>query len=317
MRTDNSPSCIEQIPSQISTSPAVIHKHLSQMPSGRANAFRKRISLFGLHLSPEIFLSHSLLPCTSEVHTITANNILARTMCGKSTTWENQTNDIAQIEDMPEFKTNDEIRRQNARLLAKEEGSNAAFARKIGREPTQVSRIIGKNWTTQIGEDLARHIEASFFKPKGWIDQDWAETNKVAEESAVYGAPQEIPVFHLRDIETGYDQPLFKMPCPVEHSPQTYAAKVHDNTMQATMGPSYPEGSIIFVDPERAAEAQNGDLVVFRLSESGVVGFKRLVDNETVRGLEPLNIRYPMVPQQDFEVIGLVIGCWIGSTAQP
>lgn len=133
----------------------------------------------------------------------------------------------------------------------------------------------------------------------------------VKEEAAQYSANTDVPVFNLRDIENGYDQPLFRMPCPVEHSHSTYAAKVHDNTMEASMGPSYPEGSIIFVDPERAAEAQNGDLVVFRLSESGVVGFKRLVDNETVRGLEPLNIRYPMVPQQDFEVIGLVIGCWI------
>jgi SOS-response transcriptional repressor LexA len=143
----------------------------------------------------------------------------------------------------------------------------------------------------------------------------------VSEDSAVYevirAGLKPVPVFTLRDIEDNRTTPLFSIPCPVEHSHNTYGAKVHDNTMQASMGASYPEGSIIFVDPERAAEAQNGDLVVFRLSESGVVGFKRLVDNETVRGLEPLNIRYPMVPQQDFEVIGLVIGCWVNPPQTP
>jgi len=135
--------------------------------------------------------------------------------------------------------------------------------------------------------------------------------SQVAESSTPYNRIEKRPVFKMKDLESEGATAAFKMTCPVAHSPETYGAIVPDNTMESTYGPSYPEGSIIFVDPERAEEARHGDLVVFRLSDSGVVGFKRLVDNDTGRGLEPLNIRYPLVPPQDFEIIGLVIGCWI------
>lgn len=99
------------------------------------------------------------------------------------------------------------------------------------------------------------------------------------------------------------------IPCPTEHSTSTYATRVKDNTMTAQYGRSYPEGSIIFVDPERANEAQNGDRVV-AVIEGEIVSFKQYGEADGQRYLQPINIQYPSITKP-FEIIGLVIGLWI------
>ncbi|WP_157760648.1 hypothetical protein [Hydrogenovibrio halophilus] len=63
-----------------------------------------------------------------------------------------------------------DIRRFNAQLLCEYSGTMAEFAHRIQRAQTQVSRLIGKNPTRNIGEKLARHIEASFQLPEHWLD---------------------------------------------------------------------------------------------------------------------------------------------------
>lgn len=65
-----------------------------------------------------------------------------------------------------------EIRRNNARQLARSEKRQKDFAAKINREETYVSKIIGENPTTNIGDTLARLIEKSYKKSEGWLDQD-------------------------------------------------------------------------------------------------------------------------------------------------
>jgi SOS-response transcriptional repressor LexA len=99
------------------------------------------------------------------------------------------------------------------------------------------------------------------------------------------------------------------IPCPTEHSASSYATRVKDNTMTAQYGRSYPEGSIIFVDPERASEAQNGDRVV-AIIEGEIVSFKQYGEADGQRYLQPINIQYPSITKP-FEIIGLVIGLWI------
>lgn len=66
--------------------------------------------------------------------------------------------------------TIEEIRLANARALAATEKTRAAFAAKIGVEPSRISQIIGKNPTKQIGTDTARRIELAYSKKKGWMD---------------------------------------------------------------------------------------------------------------------------------------------------
>lgn len=66
----------------------------------------------------------------------------------------------------------DQIRKSNARTLAEAAGSLSAFADKIDRAPTQISRIIGRNATKGIGNRMARHIEETLHLEHGWLDQD-------------------------------------------------------------------------------------------------------------------------------------------------
>lgn len=64
-----------------------------------------------------------------------------------------------------------DIRRFNAQLLSEYCGSMASFSERIGRAQTQVSRLMGKNPTRNIGDKLARHIESCFCLPAYWLDR--------------------------------------------------------------------------------------------------------------------------------------------------
>ena len=58
----------------------------------------------------------------------------------------------------------------NARRLMEEAGGPGAFARRIERDTSYVSQIIGPNPRKGIGDKLARAIETAFRKPEGWLD---------------------------------------------------------------------------------------------------------------------------------------------------
>jgi hypothetical protein len=67
--------------------------------------------------------------------------------------------------------TREEIRRQNARELARAAGGQTEFGRMVDMEGPQVSQIIGKNPIKNIGNSIAKRIEIAFSKPEGWLDQ--------------------------------------------------------------------------------------------------------------------------------------------------
>lgn len=66
------------------------------------------------------------------------------------------------------MKTVKEIRRDNARTLAKD--GPAEFARVIESTTQQVNQFMGPNPTRNIGDAIARRIEAAYRKPTGWLD---------------------------------------------------------------------------------------------------------------------------------------------------
>lgn len=88
-----------------------------------------------------------------------------------------------------------DVRRENARLLAKEVGGLAAFARRIGRADPYVSQVIGANPQRGIGHAMARHIEAAFGKPQGWLDAQHDESEPLSDTTVAFarwyqGLPQ-------------------------------------------------------------------------------------------------------------------------------
>lgn len=66
------------------------------------------------------------------------------------------------------MKTVKEIRLENARSLATE--GPAEFARRIESSTQQVNQVMGPSPTRNIGDKLARRIEAAFGHPEGWLD---------------------------------------------------------------------------------------------------------------------------------------------------
>jgi hypothetical protein len=63
-----------------------------------------------------------------------------------------------------------DVRRENARQLARECGGLSAFAKRIGRADPYVSQLIGVTPQRGIGHAMAKHIEEAFGKPPGWLD---------------------------------------------------------------------------------------------------------------------------------------------------
>lgn len=63
-----------------------------------------------------------------------------------------------------------EIRLANARTLASTMKKQADFGALLDMDASQVSQIIGRNPTKDIGNSIARRIEAAFNKPVGWMD---------------------------------------------------------------------------------------------------------------------------------------------------
>lgn len=223
----------------------------------------------------------------------------------------------------PSFKeailmnTISEIRLSNARNLAAEYNNLAEFSRIIDREPTQVSRFMGANPTKNIGDRIARHIESRCRKPKGWLDTDHSADHI---EVAFTATPNDYEKSILQSINTpliDWDQVICideahrstLIPCPTEHGPNTFATRVKDNTMTAQYGRSYPEGSIIFIDPDRAHEAQPGDRV-FAIIEGRIPSFKLYGEADGERYLQSINLQYPIITRE-FEIKGLVIGMWV------
>jgi SOS-response transcriptional repressor LexA len=79
--------------------------------------------------------------------------------------------------------------------------------------------------------------------------------------------------------------------------------------MTAQYGRSYPEGSIIYIDPDRAHEAKPGDRV-FAIIEGKIPSFKLYGEADGERYLQSINLQYPIITRQ-FEITGLVIGMWM------
>jgi SOS-response transcriptional repressor LexA len=82
------------------------------------------------------------------------------------------------------------------------------------------------------------------------------------------------------------------IPCPVKHSNKTFVLRVRGESMLNPYSrPSFHDGDLIFVDPDRRAE--NGSLVVVRLDNGKEAVFKKLVIEGEKQYLRALNPTWP------------------------
>jgi SOS-response transcriptional repressor LexA len=99
------------------------------------------------------------------------------------------------------------------------------------------------------------------------------------------------------------------LPCPSSHGPHSYALRVEGDSMTSSYGKSYPDGCIIFVDPDQRGGVASGERVIAKLNGDNKVTFKVFVQDAGRRFLKPLNPQYPMI-EEPFCILGKVIGNW-------
>ena len=84
-----------------------------------------------------------------------------------------------------------------------------------------------------------------------WVQAGaWCEVTEVREQAPSY-----------------HDSPTY-LPCPAPHGRSTFALRVKGDSMTAPYGRSYPDGCIIYVDPERRSPI-NGDRIVACMMDAG------------------------------------------------
>ena len=117
-------------------------------------------------------------------------------------------------------------------------------------------------------------------------------------------------VAEVREPAPDYHDSSTYLPCPAPHGRSTFALRVKGDSMTAPYGRSYPDGCIIYVDPERRSPV-NGDRIVACLMDAGdhEVAFKIYKHEDGRQWLAPLNTQHPPLFER-FTVLGTVIGKW-------
>ena len=96
---------------------------------------------------------------------------------------------------------------------------------------------------------------------------------------------------------------LEKVPVNVEVRRHTFALRVHGDSMESNSHNSFPEGSILIVEPDM--EAIEGDYVIAK-NAAGKTTFKQLVKESGMSYLKALNPSYPTEPLGSARIIGVV-----------
>lgn len=210
------------------------------------------------------------------------------------------------------------IRLTNLRALIKKAGGPTDAARKLDMEASQLSQIAGPNPVRNIGTALARRIEQAFHRPEGWLDVPHSQLplqqRSDRNVSPARELQREVPLISW--VQAGQWSELEDafQPGDAEKWVATYAKVskhafalriVGDSMTNPGGAPSFPEGTIIIVDPERAA--QPGKFVVVRQNVDTECTFKQLVSDAGKHFLKPLNPRYPLLEMLPDAVIAGVL----------
>ncbi len=98
--------------------------------------------------------------------------------------------------------------------------------------------------------------------------------------------------------------------CVPHHGAQTYALRIQGDSMTSPVGRSYPDGCIIYVDPDQRGCASTGDRIIAKVSGENMVTFKQLANDGTKPYLKPLNPQHQPI-FEEFRVLGKVIGMYV------
>jgi SOS-response transcriptional repressor LexA len=224
------------------------------------------------------------------------------------------------------YKAIGDIRYANALILLKMAGNQKSLVQITGRPQSQISQLMGKTPTKPIGNAVARSLEQCFSKPFGWMDQVHYDSVVIDENCQVADVSQ--PQYNLAD-----NKPTVKwlphiswrqaaqwqgaenlnnmdnckwVPAHKDIGPRSFVLTVQNDAMVSSyVSRSYPEEALIFVDTD--VISKHGDYVVARLTDSGDITFKKLVQDGSQKFLIAINPSMSHnVVCDAFDVIGVV-----------
>jgi phage repressor protein C with HTH and peptisase S24 domain len=190
----------------------------------------------------------------------------------------------------------DKFERRRIRLMKLRDercgGSSAEVARKIGRDPSYVTRMLyaeGKPGKKRIADDMMEVIERAFELPRGWLDETEYSTSGAAEVASSRGPAEPsqdfVPIERVRikasagitgwTVEHihGNGQPVFFRAdwlAANGYKPnKLYALKVSGSSME----PGLHEGDLVVIN---SADSSPRDGDVFVVNYEGEVVIKRM-----------------------------------------
>lgn len=95
---------------------------------------------------------------------------------------------------------------------------------------------------------------------------------------------------------------------PKKNGSNVYALRVRGDSMTAPHGKTYPDGCVIFVDPDRRSPV-SGERIIAKLDGVPEVTFKVFMQDAGRTWLRPLNQQHPPI-FDSFKVLGTVVGKW-------
>lgn len=188
-------------------------------------------------------------------------------------------------------------------------------ARAIGRTPSAISQLMDGTTKSLKAETAERLQQATGYR-SAWLVS--GKGPKLVSDNTAPGPTlhSEVPLISwvkAGDWGEAVDALLPGdaeqwLPCPVRHGSHTFALRVRGDSMTAPHGRSYPEGCIIFVEPEMRTPT-NGQRVIAKLIDSDSVTFKVYKEEDGRKWLQPLNPAHQPI-RDEFRIIGTVIGKW-------
>ena len=182
--------------------------------------------------------------------------------------------------------------------LRVERRTQAWLAEECGVSENAVSKWIRTGKISR--ENLAR-LSKALRLPIDSLVQGYPGPTVVKDGVGAYTArPAGVPVIswvqagHWADMDDGspLDAAEEWLPCPAPHGPRAFALRVRGESMYNPHGrPSFQDGDLIFVDPDKAVE--NKSLVIVRLHDSNEATFKQLVIDGPHSYLKALNPGWP------------------------
>lgn len=182
-----------------------------------------------------------------------------------------------------------DIRRENLRALAKQLGGITQLAEKLGKSQSQISQLIGKSPSKNIGDKIATQVENLFNKPHGWMD---TLHNHIDETTTAYelfrkSAPHRpIPLIRWNTVEI--NQPLNSLakittferliPGGATLGEHAFALQLSDLNTDTLIHYNFPSTTVIVVDPDFnpcdnayivQRENPNNQLVIRQLKAEG------------------------------------------------